>query len=268
VSSYIYSYDPLHREFLGGIFGDPNLLARFLCICLSYLMLKALISNSQKRILCIAVSLLIVFCITFLFSRSGYILTFFQLIHFVIWANSKKIWRLFIIGGPIVLIVFSIMFMNRINKDNMKVANMSDLGRVSLLKAGLNMIKTNPIFGIGYGMSSQRYKEFQDKKFPGLVAVDTIHNAYVHVFAEQGIIGIAIYLAFNFGLLFSLFKKAYYEKNKSLRMPSLFCFFSLSSFLIHILMFPLPDYEGVYWIIIAASIIALKPAQFQIEKPM
>jgi O-antigen ligase len=120
------------------------------------------------------------------------------------------------------------------------------------------MILQHPLKGVGYGLSSPRFHEFEDKHQAGLADVTTIHNGYIAVFAEQGIFGFTIYLILNFGLLFELFRKAKKEEDPARRATVIACFISLAVFMIHILVYHSIDCEGVYWTVVAMGIIALK----------
>jgi O-antigen ligase len=251
-------FDPLSNHTNAGFFGDPNLLARFLDISLVFLLLRYFYKSKRKLFsIELLLSLAILICVTLLLSRSGYIFTFLTLSTLIFWVGNRRIKKTFFIVGPIILILFAFMYTKRVQKDHMTVANYSDLGRISVMKAGINMIKHSPVFGVGYGLSGKLFTVYQEKSFPGLV--DTIHNAYICVFAEQGLFGISIYLMLNFGLLFSLFRKIRFENDPQKKRIYLYCFYSLSIYLLYVMMFPLPDYEGVYWIIVAMCIIALKP---------
>lgn len=154
-------------------------------------------------------------------------------------------------------------------KDYMDIKNSSDLARIAVLKAGINMIKKSPVYGIGYGMSRYRFNEFQDKSQIGLMEVSTIHNIYVCIFAEQGIIGLFFYLFFNFSLLFLLYKKIKKTNNFTTTQEELFCFISLSTFLIHGIIYHEFNGEGIYWITIAMCIIILRnPVNNKLNNPI
>jgi O-antigen ligase len=58
----------------------------------------------------------------------------------------------------------------------MDASESSAQSRVEAWGLGLQMLKANPIFGVGYG----RFTEFHDK---------VAHNSFVHAFAELGLFG-------------------------------------------------------------------------------
>lgn len=73
-----------------GLFSDRNMFARFLIIVTSYLLIK-LLSQKWKTIFDpkIFILLLVFICITFLLSRSGYIM-YTMAIAFVIWKKKRQ----------------------------------------------------------------------------------------------------------------------------------------------------------------------------------
>lgn len=239
------------------LFGDPNLFARFLNVCLAFQLTKYL-TRVKKAIDIELIGILIIFaCILFLYSRSGYILTLFTITTIILWIGWKSLKKVFIFLLPIILLLFSLMIYLRIVNSKMDVVNYSDLGRISVLKAGINMIAQNPLTGVGYGLSSIRFHEYENKHQVGAPDVTTIHNGYVAVFAEQGIFGLLVYLYLNFSILYELFRRANQEKESDRKAIFVFCFVSLAVFMIHILVYHPVDYEGVYWIIVAMCIVAL-----------
>jgi O-antigen ligase len=113
-----------------------------------------------------------------------------------------------------VLIAASIMLLPPVK---MRVASIIDLKqnpsnveRLYLWRVARDMIEANPVAGIGYrqwrstvSRYSARYAsewKFTDASF------FHAHNAYLHVAAETGLVGLALFLAFWLSLLFFLFR--------------------------------------------------------------
>ncbi len=254
----MYSHD-LTQAHISAFFTDRNLLARFLVIVNAFVLTNYL-AHKEKKVLDFKLLLLVVFFlnVTFLYSRSGY-LNYFVSTFIIIWfTNNKRVRRFGMLFGMCILTLFIAMLLQRIKSDKMNIKNSSDLGRISVLKAGINMIKDNPIHGVGYGMAKHRFIEYEDKSLVGHFGVQTIHNIYIQVFAEQGIPGLLIYLLYNYGLLILLFKRIYRTKNIRETKNEIFCFVSLGIFMFHGLMYHTADYDAIYWIIIALCIIVLR----------
>lgn len=249
---------------ISGFFTDRNLLARFLVIVNSFVLINYF-SQDNKKILDVKLlfSLLILISVTLLYSRSGYIM-YIAATFFVIWQTKNKLLRLYgLIIGILIVVLFSAMTYKRVTIEKMNVMNKSDLARISVVKAGINMIKYNPITGVGYGMAKERFNEFEDKSLPGIPIVQTIHNIYINVFAEQGIVGLILYLLFNFGLLYKLSVVISRTNNFKETKNELFCFISLGIFMLHGMVYHTLDYEGLYWVIIALCIITLRDGKLE-----
>jgi O-antigen ligase len=245
--------------FLAGFFTDRNHLARFINIVNCFILLEFLSANKRRiKVFLFGFLVLSFICITFLLSRGGY-LSYFITTVFILWNIKNKTMKIFFpFFITFLVFLFTIMILVRIQNDKMNVKNASDLGRIALNKAGLNMIFHNPIIGVGYQMSGDRFNEYQDKHLFGLSYVTTIHNSFIAIFAETGIFGFTLYFLFNVGLCFELIKIARKKKYILHKKGELFCISSLVIFLVYGLTYPLPDYEGIYWLIIALSIITLR----------
>lgn len=256
VFSTYFSDEPSY--FASGFFSDRNQIARFLSIVNTFLLIVFFTTENKKLKLAISpFFILILICITFFLSRAGYLL-YASSTAFVLWKTKSKFVRTaMFIAFPIILVLFAVMTSIRVKRDKMDISNASDLGRIALLKAAFNMIADKPLLGVGYGMSSSKYPSYQDKKFPGIASVKTIHNSYVAVFAEQGIIGLLFYLILNFSIMYDLFRIIKSKKHFKEFPIELFCITSLGLFLIHGLVNPTFDYVGTYWIIVVASMIVV-----------
>ena len=69
----------------------------------------------------------------------------------------------------------------------------SNYDRLSMLQAGLFMISERPLFGIGPGMVEQRYPIYRHPTAPR-VQVKHLHNSFLHIAAERGLLSLAAYL--------------------------------------------------------------------------
>lgn len=244
---------------IAAFFSDRNMYARFLVIVTSFLLLR-FFSKEKRNIFSLEVFIIfIIFTnITLLFSRSGYLL-YLLAVGFIVWQTKSKFIKTYgVIFSVIGILLFSLMIYKRIQSERLHLRSMGDLARLSVLKAGINMIRHSPIYGIGYGAASDKFHDYEDKTIPGLAFVTTIHNIYINVLAEQGIIGFTIYILLNFGLLYQLWKKISIIEDLRDKKNELLCFLSLGIYLIHGIVYHTFDYEGIYWIIIALSIVVLR----------
>ncbi len=71
--------------------------------------------------------------------------------------------------------------------------NESNYDRLSMLQAGLFMVSERPLFGIGPGMVEQRYPIYRHPTAPR-VEVKHLHNSFLQIAAERGLLSLAAYL--------------------------------------------------------------------------
>ncbi len=69
----------------------------------------------------------------------------------------------------------------------------SNYDRLSMLQAGLFMVSERPLFGIGPGMVEQRYPIYRHPTAPR-VQVKHLHNSFLQIAAERGLLSLAAYL--------------------------------------------------------------------------
>ncbi|MDR2539945.1 MAG: O-antigen ligase family protein [Chlamydiales bacterium] len=115
--------------------------------------------------------------------------------------EMKKIGLLFLISSVICLTLFYQQFFNRggiINYN--QVVRDADSERIFYQEIALKMIKANPWLGIGFNNFQLCNKPIQF----GLFLCAKVHNVYLLIAAETGIIGFSFFIAF----LFSILKKS------------------------------------------------------------
>ncbi len=237
---------------------DPNIFSRFQVIALVYLLIKIYRSKTIMSFASFQAGLILI-SIFYQQSRSGFLMLFIALGLFVVHSKNKR----FIIASTFVsLILASLMLipiMNRIRSSHMDEHNASDLGRLHAMITGVSMIKDRPIIGVGHTNSLRLYSEYVDPSVPGLFGMETIHNIYITIFAELGIIGLALFLILNLGLLYSVYRHYLFRK-----MPSddyylaLSLIIGITLYLFHGLVYHTFDYVFFYWYLLSFCIILLK----------
>jgi O-antigen ligase len=246
---------------ISAAFSDRNLLARFLIIVHIFLCIEFLGQEKHRLFSFKPLILAAIFvCIVMLMSRSGYLLYLFSTVMIFLNYKSAKLKKLLPVFVAAAVVLFGAMFMIRVRTEKMNISNASDIGRAGTMLAGIRMIKAHPVTGIGYSMANGRFTEFQDRHFPGISDMQTIHNAYINAWAEAGLLGLAAFLALNAGILLPL-RKACRTLPFGKKKLHLFCYLSLSIYLIHGVFYHTFDYEGIYWVIIACSLIILRDSQ-------
>ncbi|MEM6795942.1 MAG: O-antigen ligase family protein, partial [Acidobacteriota bacterium] len=84
---------------------------------------------------------------------------------------------------------------------SLAASDQSNYDRLCMLDAGRFMIDERPLFGIGLEMVEERYPIYRHPTAPQ-AQVPHLHNSFLQRAAEQGLIGLAAYLAMMAGALF------------------------------------------------------------------
>jgi O-antigen ligase len=241
-----------------GFFNDRNGFARYLSIINVFFLIEFLQSKKSVKKFFDGVFILLIFgSVLIQFSRSGYIVYFISTAIVLFMTGSGKIRKTAAILLPIILLLFGSFTIARIKADKMSIVNASDIGRIYVFKAGINMIKAHPIKGIGYDMTPSRLKEFADNKLPGFNGLEAIHNGYVAIWAEMGIVTLIVFCVLNYMLMHNTMKQ-FLRLGFSEGKYFLFVFTAILILMIDALFLPNYDYENIYWIIVALGVIVLR----------
>ncbi len=141
-------------------------------------------------------------------SRSGYVAFFVMITLFALLNNSltlvKKIKYLSIFTSIAILLFYlNPITSNRISlandefKSGLLTSQATSVGfRITFLKHTLPIIDENPFFGVGTGGFKNSYsKQVSNLPFPENQLTTDPHNQYLKIWAENGIIGLFIFLA-------------------------------------------------------------------------
>jgi O-antigen ligase len=154
-----------------GIFNDPNDLGMALVMVTPFLVSAVLESRFAIRFVALAALTPILLAIYYTNSRGAVLgLAAALLVYFKTRFRSSV--APVLAGVALVAVVAAAPA----RASNMSSDEASAQGRIQAWSAGLVMLKSHPIFGVGYG----RFTEFHE-----LVA----HNSFVHTFAELGLLG-------------------------------------------------------------------------------
>ncbi|MGD9679083.1 MAG: O-antigen ligase family protein [Vulcanibacillus sp.] len=181
------------------IFANPNALAGYLNMILSFLVALFLFTKQIKYKLLYLLAILPIFVALLLtFSRGAWIAFFFMAIY-AVWVWNKK-WLLTL---PAILVALPfVMPASVVNRfayllDPSYYQMSSDYGRLAFWTDALIKIKENPIFGLGLGMYGDSVPLRHNIPFSTWV-----DNHYLKLGAEMGIFGLVSILV----LLFALFQ--------------------------------------------------------------
>jgi len=215
-----------------GTLPHPNILAGFLVIGL-ILIIGLIASLKQKKLQKI---LRLIFVINFIgllttLSRAAIITLVVSIIVFAFISRKDKILNKTVTKFSLIvffiLIIFTVSFPELIltrTLGNNRVENISNVTRVEQYKEAGSILKDNWLIGVGLGnYTTHLYNQDSTKS---AWDYQPVHNTYLLIFAELGIVGLAAGLFFIGYLLFYLFKS---ENWSTERLTGLACLAGLAS---------------------------------------
>ena len=182
--------------------GNPNFAAAIMAIMAIIIFAPALNSDFSKAIRASSLILtcIIIYTIYLSNARQG-LLTFLigSGIYIIVWSfiKSKKLGYIFATAG-IITSIFSVLGMLQIGP----LTNLLYKGSVTVRgyywDAGIKMVQSNPIFGVGSDSYGNYFKEFRDMSYPlkygfGITSSNA-HNLPIQIFATLGIFAGITYL--------------------------------------------------------------------------
>jgi len=188
-----------------GSLAHPNVLAGFLV--LGILSLIYFSYYSQQRIFRIATLLSLAImsaALFFTFSRSAWLGLFLAVIYIVfrLWrgravAYQKPLTQLSIIFVLTFLLLatnfFPLLAARFSGQDRLEVKSLSE--RYSYTEQAINLIKDNWVTGVGLGQYTLVLHQNDGRNFPAWF-FQPVHNIYLLIFAELGVLGFALFIAF------------------------------------------------------------------------
>ncbi len=178
-----------------GIFFDPNMLGRFLVLCMVAALAYLVVVDERAHTVILTVAILVMTAgLTVSFSRSSALALLVALA--LMAARVFGVRRTLVIGvGALVLVGGPIVALNGNVRDKVtsieRLANSGE-GRLRLVKGGVELWKHDPVVGVGLGAFADRYKETLPRRTQLRTRVFISHTAPVTVLAELGTIGIGL----------------------------------------------------------------------------
>lgn len=238
---------------------DPNIFGQYLVLIILMSVIFMIRDYDAGRTLklrysFIGVAAAIILLLTF--SRSSFLsLLSFSFVLYIIKKPIKKIYFVFIVLTIVAL--FSLVTMKRVKSDRMNYFNGSDLSRLSLNMAAVNMIKDHYVLGVGYENARFVLKKYADKRFPLVGELTSVHNVYLAVFAELGILGFGLFIFFYL-LLFLDILRAYKRNTSYDASIYLLNIFIILSYLIHGLFYHYYFDRHVFWFLMIICLLSIR----------
>ncbi len=205
LSPKLVSANALHEYFtVNSVFFDPNIFGRYLAVAMLLLATVLLWDRRQSAQWGAIVALAMIWvCLIFTLSRSSLVALGLGLaiLAALRWRARPVIYAAAVVAviGVVVVAVHPSAF--GLNQG----LNSATDGRVNLITGGIRLFGDRPPFGWGSGAFST---EYQIHFRIAARAVSDSHNIAVTIAAEQGIVGLLLYVALIISALVTLFRGA------------------------------------------------------------
>jgi O-antigen ligase len=181
---------------VNSLFFDPNIFGRFLTLVMLALVATMLWSPRRRTVGWAGAAVAVLF--------AGLVLTLSQsslgalLVGLVVLAALRfnLRWTLAAVGAIAVValvVVLAVPGAVKLNLGSGKSVDKATSGRVDLIKGGLRLFEHRPVAGWGTGSFSKEYRRHE--RVSSERAADASHTIPVTIAAEQGVLGLLVYLA-------------------------------------------------------------------------
>ena len=201
---------------VNSLFFDPNIYGRYLALTMILLAAILLWTNRRRDAILIALALGLLWAgLVFSLSQSSFAALLLGL--GVLAALRWKAWPVLAGAGlaglvALGLVLFAPATLN-LETGSVKELDRATSGRANLIGGGLRMVRDRPLYGYGSGSYADRYRERERVSSEKVAAAS--HTIPLTVTAEQGVIGLAAYLALvalSLALLFDGLRRATTER--------------------------------------------------------
>jgi O-antigen ligase len=181
---------------VNSLFFDPNIYGRYLALTMILLAAVLLWTRRRREVLTIAAALVLLWAgLVFSLSQSSFAALLLGLA--VLAALRWKAWPVLAVAGFAAAVAVAVVLLApeamNIDTDSERAIDRATSGRLDLIGGGLRMVEDRPVFGFGSGAFAERYREREDVSNEQVAAAS--HTIPLTVAAEQGVIGLAAYLA-------------------------------------------------------------------------
>jgi O-antigen ligase len=184
---------------VNSVFWDPNIYGRYLAL-VAVVAMSALLWARERRDLALLTVLVAVLWLGLFptFSQSSFaaLLAGLAVLAALKWSLR---WTLVAVGGFAVLAVLVVLLTG--GRASLDRINIDTSGRANLVSGGIHLFAQRPIYGYGSGSFPKAYRvHVETHKAP----VSVSHTEPVTIAAEQGILGLAAYIALVVAALWTM----------------------------------------------------------------
>jgi putative inorganic carbon (hco3(-)) transporter len=189
-------------------FSDPNTMGIYLATLFPLLLGCYFYFKKNKKIIFFCLTCIVLIGILLTTSRFTIIATYVVLLLFGIVRKSK----ITIIALVIFVLILPLILPTSVKNEAKKLAYnpmrcLLNDDRIAVFANSLNMIKDHPVIGLGANTYMKNYKRYKNSpQYRNTFTEDFMyaHNNFLHMAAEIGLLGLAIFIWF----LYRLFKEA------------------------------------------------------------
>jgi putative inorganic carbon (HCO3(-)) transporter len=177
---------------VNSVFWDPNIYGRYLAL-VAVVAMSALLWVKERRTFALLTALVAVLWIGLFptYSQSSFVALLAGLAVLAALKWSMK-WTLLAVGVAAVLGVAVILLAGGTSKLSPSRINVDTSGRANLVSGGVHLFAQRPLYGYGSGSFPKAYRRHvKSRKAP----VSVSHTEPITVAAEQGLAGLALYVA-------------------------------------------------------------------------
>ena len=194
---------------VNSLFFDPNIYGRFLAIVMVLLVAWLIWARRARDVAIGALVLAILWgglVLTLSQSSFASLLVGLAVLGAMRWSAKKAValsLAVVVVGAAVVLLAPGSI---RLDLGNSKSANSATSGRYDLISGGVGLFADRPLEGWGAGSFPRQYRRHEHVSAER--ATSASHTIPVTVAAEQGVLGLAVYLALIVCALWRLFRRA------------------------------------------------------------
>jgi len=207
LKSNVAAANQLHEYFqVNSVFFDPNIFGRYLALTM-VLMVTVLLYDKRTRMQLVAIGTLAFLwgCMIFTLSRSSLAALALGMAVLAAFRWHARV-RLIVVGMVVVVIAGAAVVATHPGTFGLNQgANGATGGRAGLISGGVHLFRDKPLAGWGSGSFSTEYRRHFPKSARN---VSDSHNIPVTIAAEQGVIGLAFYIALLVSALALLLRDA------------------------------------------------------------
>jgi O-antigen ligase len=176
---------------VNSVFWDPNVFGRYLALVLVVVTTALLWAKERRDLWLLAGTILVLWIgLAQTFSQSSFIALLAGL---AVLAAIRWSWR-WTLGAVVVGLVGAVLVVVLVGGKGVSFdrLNIDTSGRANLVQGGLDLFSERPLWGYGSGSFQRAYADHRENKD---LPVSVSHTEPVTVAAEQGLVGLALYVA-------------------------------------------------------------------------